>query len=394
LATEKLEVNDDLTAVSSDDETARTGLFPLPREARLHRRNDARWEEMLMEHRFRKDQDKAQRQRKRVLAAVLGWFGTFARRPTRVSALLIVALVAAFVVASLPNAALTASPGRGSAASTITVSTSAVPASSRLTSPHYPQALNSAAAAQTRLRDVVLHLSQCLSTLSPQRQWTLILRAGIGTPQPYTRRAVARVFHIGVRHEARIERAGLHDLQAAARGGRCGSPPVLVHVPPRHRLVLSDAVLSRPPLAATTTHAAAPTHAAHRRTGTRTRLTVSRRGTARFFFTLRTGRHDRSITTITLRPPRGIAFSHSTRHLTSGIVVTRGSAKRVPLTARIRHGKLTIRLRARASRVNVRIVSPAITVSRTLARTVRAPGRHILRAQIITTTARHPVRER
>ncbi len=94
-----------------------------------------------------------------------------------------------------------------------------------------------------QLRSVVVRLSRCVSSLKPRGQRLLLLRAGIGTPGPVSRRAVARKLGISVARERRSERAALRKLRRAARRGRCGSTPAWIHVPAANRLVLVDPVL-------------------------------------------------------------------------------------------------------------------------------------------------------
>ena len=105
----------------------------------------------------------------------------------------------------------------------------------------------SAAARQRQLRSLVVRLRGCLSTLRPQAQRVLLLRAGIGTARPDSGSAVAHILHISVVREAQVEHAALVDLQAAARDGRCASSSVtLIQVPAPDRLVRVDAVLMNP----------------------------------------------------------------------------------------------------------------------------------------------------
>jgi hypothetical protein len=105
----------------------------------------------------------------------------------------------------------------------------------------------SAAARQRQLRSLVVRLRGCLSTLRPQAQRVLLLRAGIGTARPYSASAVAHTLYISVVREARVEHAALVHLQAAARDGRCASTSVaLIQVPAQDRLVAVDVVLMNP----------------------------------------------------------------------------------------------------------------------------------------------------
>jgi hypothetical protein len=101
-----------------------------------------------------------------------------------------------------------------------------------------------AGAQQRRLRNLVVRLSGCLSALPVLDQRWLLLRAGIDTPRPDSRRAIARILHISPGREARIERVAVIDLQAAARESPCASTAAaLVTVPAGDRLVAVDPVL-------------------------------------------------------------------------------------------------------------------------------------------------------
>ena len=99
-------------------------------------------------------------------------------------------------------------------------------------------------AAARQLRNLVVRLRGCLSTLRPQAQRVLLLRAGIGTARPHSATAVAHILSISVVREAQVEHAALVDLRAAARDGRCASTSMaLIQVPAQDRLVPVDAVL-------------------------------------------------------------------------------------------------------------------------------------------------------
>ncbi len=50
----------------------------------------------------------------------------------------------------------------------------------------------------------------------------LVLRTGLGSARPHSRRGVARLLDLRVRRVARIERRGLHDARALDRAGACG----------------------------------------------------------------------------------------------------------------------------------------------------------------------------
>lgn len=133
-------------------------------------------------------------------------------------------------------------------------------AGSRVASTRSTRARGIGVVAQQQLRIIVVRLSQCLSTLSPDSQRMLLLRAGISAAQPPGSRAVARMLHISVAREARLEQDALLKLQSAARGHSCGSPPAWIHVPAGDRLVPVDAGLTDPsqPARATSTSGTAP----------------------------------------------------------------------------------------------------------------------------------------
>jgi hypothetical protein len=106
------------------------------------------------------------------------------------------------------------------------------------------RAHRSTAVPPRRLRNVVVRLSRCVSTLNPESQRLLLLRAGIGIVAPSSRHAVARTLHMSVAREKRREHTALRSLQTAARKQRCGSTPAWVHVPSGNRLVLVDPALT------------------------------------------------------------------------------------------------------------------------------------------------------
>lgn len=312
----------------------------------------------------------------------------FARRPAVVTALLASVLVGAFALASLHHGASTASTVATRPHSALSGASGAAPATSPVPL-RSPRPLTSAAQAQAQLRSVVLRLSQCLSKLSPQRSWTLVLRAGIG-PRPYSSRAIARLFHISAAHETRIERTALLQLQSAARGATCGSPPVLVRVPPGDRLVPVATVLTQPAQPAPSTPQPAPSTGAPRRvTVSGARLSTIRRRTARVSFTLRSAEHNAAIRTITVELPSAIKFSRSLKHLRAGVVVVNGGGRRLTVTARIRHGMLALRLKAPRSGLHVTLTSPALTVSRAFAQTIGTRALRTLPTRIVTTDTQH-----
>jgi hypothetical protein len=138
-------------------------------------------------------------------------------------------------------------PGQTSTGSTVPAPVTTSPAGSgspatqaRRSSGH--SAAGAATPALRHLREVVVRLSQCVSTLSPSSQRLLLLRAGIATARPESPSAVARTLGISVAREARLEHAALVKLATATRTGTCGAPPAWIHVPADHRLVRVDTV--------------------------------------------------------------------------------------------------------------------------------------------------------
>jgi hypothetical protein len=73
------------------------------------------------------------------------------------------------------------------------------------------------------LRRSVERLSTCLDELPTAQRRVLVLRTGLGSADPRTRRGVARKLDIGVRRVARLERTGLRRARALDRTGACGS---------------------------------------------------------------------------------------------------------------------------------------------------------------------------
>jgi hypothetical protein len=152
-----------------------------------------------------------------------------------------VAPAVAPATASTPSSSTAGAPARPVSA-TSPASNTPTPAATR-----HARMASRGAVAQPRLRNVVVSLSQCLSTLSPDSRRMLLLRAGIGPGQPDSPLAVARTMQISVASETIKEHAALLQLQTAARQRRCGSTPAWIHVPAQDRLVLVDAVLASAP---------------------------------------------------------------------------------------------------------------------------------------------------
>jgi hypothetical protein len=66
-------------------------------------------------------------------------------------------------------------------------------------------------------------LSGCLDELSSAQRRVLVLRTGLGSADPRSRRGVARALDIRVRRVVRLERRGLRRARALDRAGACGT---------------------------------------------------------------------------------------------------------------------------------------------------------------------------
>jgi hypothetical protein len=76
--------------------------------------------------------------------------------------------------------------------------------------------------AERRLRRMVTRLSFCLDNLTTVQRRVLVLRTGLGSARPHSRRGVARLLDLRVRRVARIERRGVRDARRLSRAGACG----------------------------------------------------------------------------------------------------------------------------------------------------------------------------
>jgi hypothetical protein len=85
--------------------------------------------------------------------------------------------------------------------------------------------------------------------------------------------------------------------------------------------------------------------------------------------------------------PKGLGFS-SSKNLSTGIVVKAGR-RSLKFTANVSHGKLTITLKTPASSAQVTISSPAITVSKTLAKNVKTGKVKTLSVLVTATSTSH-----
>jgi hypothetical protein len=148
-------------------------------------------------------------------------------------------------VTSTPSSSTSAAPSSQTPpVSTVSSSSTSSLASSSSSPAHSARAGGGGGRSELRLRSVVVTLSSCVSRLNPRGRRLLLLRAGIGTAGPLSRRTVARKLGVSVAREARSERAALRKLHRAARRGSCGSTPAWIHVPAADRLVLVDPALT------------------------------------------------------------------------------------------------------------------------------------------------------
>jgi hypothetical protein len=238
-------------------------------------------------------------------------------------------------------------------------------------------ASSSTVARQRQLRSLVVRLSGCLSILQLQAQRLLLLRAGIETSGLDSGIAVAHDLHISPVRETELERASLRELRTAARNSRCRSTPAaLIEVPARDRLVSVDPELMNLGQSAADAEAF--------------RAAVSGVGkrSARLSLTLGAGNTAAKIKQVIVALPSGLVFSRSKRDLVKGIVAKAGE-KRLRLTAKVSHGRLTIKFKTPAPKVQFTIANPAITVSKKLAQRIRTTKAATLRIRVGTTSTSH-----
>ena len=77
---------------------------------------------------------------------------------------------------------------------------------------------------QQYLRRVISKLKGCLSSLPAHQSEILVLRTGTGLRRSYTRAQVARILHVTVAQEGRLEHQAVTGLGKAAVGSTCASP--------------------------------------------------------------------------------------------------------------------------------------------------------------------------
>ena len=88
----------------------------------------------------------------------------------------------------------------------------------------------------------------------------------------------------------------------------------------------------------------------------------------RLSFTLTAGDHAAPIKSITVEPSRGIRFTRHMKKLASGVVVSTPAGEQLKFHPNVSHGQLTITLSHNANSVRVKIIKPAITATKALAR--------------------------
>jgi hypothetical protein len=81
---------------------------------------------------------------------------------------------------------------------------------------------------QRKLRQLVSRFKGCLSSLAPRQTEVLVLRSGFGLKHAYGRRQVARILHVSLPQEGKIERHAVAGLNGVAAGGRCASTPTSI----------------------------------------------------------------------------------------------------------------------------------------------------------------------
>jgi hypothetical protein len=88
-------------------------------------------------------------------------------------------------------------------------------------------------------------------------------------------------------------------------------------------------------------------------------------------FTVKEGTNGRPIKRIAMSLPKGLSFSRARANLAKGSVVRGSRARKVKFSASVRHGVLTITLSSAAPTAEITLESPAVTVSSTLATSVK-----------------------
>jgi subtilase family serine protease len=91
----------------------------------------------------------------------------------------------------------------------------------------------------------------------------------------------------------------------------------------------------------------------------------------RIAFTITQGSNAPALKSIAVALPSGLAFSKSSRSLSKGVAVYGANGKRVKFTLKLSRGVLTISLKSAASKIQVTITSPAVSVGPSLASKVK-----------------------
>ena len=143
---------------------------------------------------------------------------------------------------------------------------------------------------------------------------------------------------------------------------------------------------SPPARGARTTGNAKPRGSAY--TASHSSLTGVRTGRPKLSLRLSTRKGAAPIRKVTISVPSVISFSTSTEMLAKGIIVELEN-KQLKLSAKASHYKLTIILKTPASGFQITVESPAITVSKALARSVDAGKRKTLKVVVTATNTRH-----
>lgn len=123
-------------------------------------------------------------------------------------------------------------------------------------------------------------------------------------------------------------------------------------------------------------------------TASHSSLTGVRMGRPKLSLRLSTRKGAAPIRKITISVPSIISFSTSREMLVKGIIVQLGK-KKLKFTAKASHYKLTIILKTPASGFQITVKSPAITVSKALARSIDAGKRKTLKVVITATNTSH-----
>jgi hypothetical protein len=111
------------------------------------------------------------------------------------------------------------------------------------------------------------------------------------------------------------------------------------------------------------------------------------KGKAKLSFALAAGKNAR-LKTVTIALPNGLAFSSSQKNLANGILVKAG-AKLLKFAAKVAHGRLTITLKTSVSSAQFTLSSPAIAVSKTLAKQVKGKKVKTLSVLVTATDTHH-----